>query len=49
VAGSGNPAGTNAKKLAEIIGVGVLAGELSLIGANAAQHLARAHKQLGRG
>jgi hydroxymethylglutaryl-CoA reductase (NADPH) len=49
VAGSGNPAGTNAKKLAEIIGAGVLAGELSLVGAFAAQHLARAHKQLGRG
>src|SRR5512136_886752 len=49
VAGSGNPAGTNAKKLAEIIGAGVLAGELSLLGALAAQHLARAHKQLGRG
>ena len=28
---------------------GVLAGELSLIGAQAAQHLARAHKELGRG
>ena len=49
VAGSGTPAGTNAKKLAEIIGAGVLAGELSLLGALAAQHLARAHKQLGRG
>jgi len=49
VAGSGNPPGKNAKKLAEIIGAGVLAGELSLIGALAAQHLARAHQQLGRG
>jgi hydroxymethylglutaryl-CoA reductase (NADPH) len=49
VAGSGTPPGTNAKKLAEIIGAGVLAGELSLIGALAAQHLARAHQQLGRG
>ena len=46
VAGSGNPAGTNARKLAEIIGAGVLAGELSLLGALAAQHLARAHQQL---
>jgi len=27
----------------------VLAGELSLLGALAAQHLARAHQQLGRG
>jgi hydroxymethylglutaryl-CoA reductase (NADPH) len=49
VAGSGNPPGTNAKKLAEIIGAAVLAGELSLLGALAAQHLARAHQQLGRG
>ncbi|MDD4136495.1 MAG: hydroxymethylglutaryl-CoA reductase (NADPH) [Methanoregula sp.] len=49
VAGSGTPPGTNARKLAEIIGAGVLAGELSLIGALAAQHLARAHQQLGRG
>jgi len=49
VSGGGDPAGTNAKKLAEIIGAGVLAGELSLIGALAAQHLARAHQELGRG
>jgi hydroxymethylglutaryl-CoA reductase (NADPH) len=49
VAGSGNPPGTNARKLGEIIGAGVLAGELSLLGALAAQHLARAHQHLGRG
>jgi hydroxymethylglutaryl-CoA reductase (NADPH) len=49
VAGGGEPAGTNARKLAEIIAAGVLAGELSLLGALAAQHLARAHRQLGRG
>jgi hydroxymethylglutaryl-CoA reductase (NADPH) len=49
VAGSGNPPGTNAKRLAEIIAAAVLAGELSLLGALAAQHLARAHQQLGRG
>ncbi|MEN6396716.1 MAG: hydroxymethylglutaryl-CoA reductase (NADPH) [Methanoregula sp.] len=49
VAGGGTPPGANAKKLAEIIGAGVLAGELSLIGALAAQHLARAHQELGRG
>jgi len=49
VAGSGTPPGTNAKELGEIIGCAVLAGELSLIGALAAQHLARAHQQLGRG
>jgi hydroxymethylglutaryl-CoA reductase (NADPH) len=49
VAGSGTPPGANAKKFAEIIGAAVLAGELSLLGALAAQHLARAHQQLGRG
>jgi hydroxymethylglutaryl-CoA reductase (NADPH) len=49
VAGSGNPPGTNAKKMGEIIGAAVLAGEISLLGAIAAQHLARAHQQLGRG
>jgi hydroxymethylglutaryl-CoA reductase (NADPH) len=49
VAGSGTPPGANAKKLGEIIGAAVLAGELSLLGALAAQHLARAHQQLGRG
>ncbi|MDD1715978.1 MAG: hydroxymethylglutaryl-CoA reductase (NADPH) [Methanolinea sp.] len=48
VAGSGNPPGANARKFAEIVAAGVLAGELSLIGAQAAHHLARAHKQLGR-
>jgi hydroxymethylglutaryl-CoA reductase (NADPH) len=30
------------------VAVGVLAGELSLIGAQAAGHLARAHAELGR-
>ena len=48
-AGSGQPPGTHAFKLAEIIASAVLAGEISLIGAQAAGHLARAHKQLGRG
>lgn len=48
VSGGGDPPGSNAKSLAEIIGVGVLAGELSLLGALAAQHLARAHMELGR-
>ncbi|MCL2687853.1 MAG: hydroxymethylglutaryl-CoA reductase (NADPH) [Methanobrevibacter sp.] len=43
VAGSGN-----VKKFAEIIIATVLAGELSLIGALAAGHLARAHQELGR-
>ncbi|MGC9516891.1 MAG: hydroxymethylglutaryl-CoA reductase (NADPH) [Methanomicrobiales archaeon] len=36
-------------KFAEIVGGTVLAGELSLMGALAAGHLARAHKELGRG
>jgi hydroxymethylglutaryl-CoA reductase (NADPH) len=36
-------------KFAEIVGGTVLAGELSLLGALAAGHLARAHKELGRG
>ncbi|MBP2146946.1 hydroxymethylglutaryl-CoA reductase (NADPH) [Methanofollis sp. W23] len=49
VAGGGEPEGTNAKAFAELVGVGVLAGELSLLGALAAHHLARAHKELGRG
>ncbi|MBZ9570244.1 hydroxymethylglutaryl-CoA reductase (NADPH) [Methanobrevibacter sp. TMH8] len=43
VVGSGK-----AKKFAEIVIATVLAGELSLIGALAAGHLARAHQQLGR-
>lgn len=49
VAGGGDPPGTNAKAFAEIVAAGVLAGELSLIGALAAQHLARAHQEHGRG
>lgn len=48
-AGSGDPPGSNARKLAEVIGAAALAGEISLIGAQAAGHLARAHKQHGRG
>lgn len=44
VNGSGNVA-----KFAEIVIATVLAGELSLIGALAAGHLAKAHKDLGRG
>jgi hydroxymethylglutaryl-CoA reductase (NADPH) len=41
--GPGDPPGTHAKKLAEIIAATVLAGELSLIAAEAAHHLAEAH------
>lgn len=46
--GSGTPPGSNSRKLAEIIASAVLAGEISLIGAQAAGHLARAHAELGR-
>ncbi|ADG13790.1 3-hydroxy-3-methylglutaryl Coenzyme A reductase [Methanocaldococcus infernus ME] len=35
-------------KFAEIVGAAVLAGELSLLGALASNHLAKAHKELGR-
>ncbi len=48
VAGGGDPPGSHARRLAEIVAAGVLAGELSLLGAQAAQHLARAHATLGR-
>jgi len=37
------------RKFAEVVAATVLAGELSLLGALAAGHLARAHKDLGRG
>ena len=47
-AGSGETPGHNAKKLAEIIASTVLAGEISLIGAQAAKHLAQAHQEFGR-
>ena len=48
VSGAGEVAGNNSKKLAEIVACAVLAGEISLIGAQAAGHLARAHAELGR-
>ncbi|WP_255148732.1 hydroxymethylglutaryl-CoA reductase (NADPH) [Halorarius halobius] len=48
VRGGGDPAGSNADALAEIIAVGALAGELSLLGALSASHLASAHEELGR-
>ncbi|MCS3922672.1 hydroxymethylglutaryl-CoA reductase (NADPH) [Methanococcus voltae PS] len=38
----------NSKKFAEIVASTVLAGELSLVGALAAGHLAKAHSELGR-
>jgi len=48
VHGPGEPSGSNSKKFAEIVAAGVLAGEISLIAAQAAGHLARAHAELGR-
>ncbi len=48
VAGGGDPPGSNAKKFAEIVAGAVLAGELSLLAAIAAKHLAKAHRELGR-
>jgi hydroxymethylglutaryl-CoA reductase (NADPH) len=47
--GPGNPPGSNARKFAEIACATALAGEVSLISALAAGHLARAHDRLGRG
>ena len=49
VAGGGDPPGSRAMKFAEIVAAAVLAGEVNLLGALAAGHLARAHKALGRG
>jgi hydroxymethylglutaryl-CoA reductase (NADPH) len=48
VAGSGDPAGSNADALAEVIATAALGGELSLLGALASDHLASAHEELGR-
>ncbi|MDI9619453.1 MAG: hydroxymethylglutaryl-CoA reductase (NADPH) [Candidatus Nezhaarchaeota archaeon] len=47
-AGAGDPPGANAKKFAEIVASACLAGELSLLSALAAGHLAKAHARLGR-
>ncbi len=49
VYGSGNPAGYNSKKFAEIVAATVLAGELNLLTALANRELGKAHKKLGRG
>jgi len=49
VLGAGEPPGANARKFAEIVAAVTLAGEISLIGAQAAGHLAKAHAALGRG
>jgi hydroxymethylglutaryl-CoA reductase (NADPH) len=48
VAGPGNTPGSNANKLAEIIGVAVLAGEISLLGALCSKDLSKAHVKLNR-
>ncbi|WP_232687225.1 hydroxymethylglutaryl-CoA reductase (NADPH) [Halobacterium zhouii] len=48
VRGGGDPAGSNADALAEVIAAGALAGELSLLAALASRHLSSAHEDLGR-
>jgi hydroxymethylglutaryl-CoA reductase (NADPH) len=48
VRGGGDPAGSNADALAEVIAAGALAGELSLLAALASRHLSSAHEELGR-
>ena len=48
VRGGGDPPGANADALAEVIATAALAGELSLLGALASNHLASAHEELGR-
>jgi len=49
VAGGGDPPGTNALKLAEIVSATVLAGELNLLASQVTGELAKAHERLGRG
>eukprot|EP01035_Chromulina_nebulosa_P018897 gene18897-24695_t len=46
--GAHSQPGDNARKLAQVIGAAVLAGELSLIAALAANHLVRSHMQHNR-
>ncbi|MFB6106394.1 MAG: hydroxymethylglutaryl-CoA reductase (NADPH) [Halobacteriaceae archaeon] len=48
VAGGGDPPGSNADALAEIIAAGALGGELSLLAALGSRHLASAHEEHGR-
>ncbi len=48
LAGGGDPPGTNADALAEIVAAGALAGELSLVGALGSRQLSEAHAALGR-
>jgi hydroxymethylglutaryl-CoA reductase (NADPH) len=46
--GAGNPPGSNSKKLAEIVAVAVLAGEISLLAALSTKELSKAHERLNR-
>jgi hydroxymethylglutaryl-CoA reductase (NADPH) len=46
--GGGDPPGSNADALAEVVAAGALAGELSLLSALASRHLSSAHEELGR-
>lgn len=46
--GGGDPPGSHADALAEVIAAGALAGELSLMGALADRQLSAAHERLGR-
>ena len=46
--GGGDPPGSNADALAEVIAVAALSGELSLLAALSSRHLASAHEDLGR-
>ena len=48
VRGGGDPAGSNADALAELVAAGALAGELSLLSALASENLSSAHEDLGR-
>ncbi|MFB6283655.1 MAG: 3-hydroxy-3-methylglutaryl-CoA reductase, partial [Halobacteria archaeon] len=48
VSGGGDPEGSNAKELAEVIGGVALAGEVSLHAALSARHLSGSHDELGR-
>jgi hydroxymethylglutaryl-CoA reductase (NADPH) len=48
VFGPGNPPGSNSRKLAEIISVGVLAGEISLLAALCTKDLSKAHQKHNR-
>ncbi len=48
IAGGGDPPGNHADALSELIAVGALAGELSLVAAFCSRHLSSAHEELGR-